>query len=89
VRDEQVHGEWDSRILSTAPGERFEMPNISRTLVESAMEAANWDSPRAIADLFKIMGEPEAGKMPGLALELSQALHSSKSDRCQNRCCLR
>ena len=47
-------------------------------LVKSAMETANWDSARAIADLFEIMGEPEAEQMPGPALELSRAcIHQS------------
>jgi hypothetical protein len=71
-------GEWDSRILSAEPGERFEMPNISRILVKNAIETGDWNSAKAIADLFEIMGEPECEKMPGLVLELSRAcVHQS------------
>jgi len=58
--------EWDSRIFLTAPEEIFEMPNISRTLVEKGMETGRWDSTSGITDLFQRMGEPEWEKMPHL-----------------------
>jgi len=63
-------GEWDSRILLAEPGESYEMPNISRVLVENAQLSGVWDSKQAIVGLFKIMGEPEWEKIPDLVLEI-------------------
>jgi hypothetical protein len=62
--------EWDSRIFLTEPEEFFEMPNISKTLVEKGMETGRWDSTSGILDLFQRMGEPEWKKMPPLILSI-------------------
>ena len=64
--------EWDSRILSAEPGELYEMPNISKTLVKRGMETGTWDSVWAILDLFQCMGEPEWEKMPDLILSIKK-----------------
>ena len=64
--------EWDSRILSAEPGEFYEMPNISKTLVKIGIETGTWDSISAILDLFKCMGEPEWEKMPDLILSIKK-----------------
>jgi hypothetical protein len=64
--------EWDSRILSAEPGEFYEMPNISKTLVKKGVETGAWDSTSAILDLFKSMGEPEWEKMPDLILSIKK-----------------
>ncbi|MCK5835712.1 MAG: hypothetical protein KAH09_00475 [Desulfobacula sp.] len=66
-------GEWDSRILLAAPGEVFEMPNISRVLMGQAIKTGEWDSRQAIVDLFKVMGEPDWEKIPDLVLEIKNA----------------
>jgi len=66
-------GEWDSRILMTRPGEIFEMPNISRVLVENAIKNGEWNSCQAIGDLFKTMGEKDWKKIPDLVLELKHS----------------
>jgi len=66
-------GEWDSRILVAKPGEVFEMPNISRVLVENAIKTGKWDSWQAILDLFNAMGEKDWKKIPDLVLELKQS----------------
>jgi len=66
-------GEWDSRILVAGPGEVFEMPNISRVLVGQAIKIGKWESRQAIADLFKVMGEPQWAKIPDLVLEIKIA----------------
>jgi hypothetical protein len=64
--------EWDSRILSAEPGEFYEMPNISKTLVTKGIETGTWDSTSAILDLFQCMGEPEWKKMPDLILSIKK-----------------
>ena len=64
--------EWDSRILSAGQGEFYEMPNISKTLVEKGMETGEWDSTQAILDLFQRMGEPDWEKMPKLILSIKE-----------------
>lgn len=63
-------GEWDSRLLTAGPDEIFEMPHISRALVRQAARTGAWESRSAILDLFSLMGEPEALKMPDLVLEM-------------------
>ena len=70
--------EWDSRILSAAPEEFYEMPNISKTLVKKGIETGTWDSISAILDLFHCMGEPEWEKMPDLILSIKKnTLHNT------------
>ena len=64
--------EWDSRILLAEPGEFYEMPNISKTLVKRGMETGTWDSVWAILDLFQCMGEPEWEKMPDLIFSIKK-----------------
>lgn len=64
--------EWDSRILSAEPGEFYEMPNISKTLVKKGIATGTWDSISAILDLFQHMGEPEWEKMPDLILSIKK-----------------
>jgi hypothetical protein len=64
--------EWDSRILSAEPGEFYEMPNISKTLVKKGIETGIWDSTSAILDLFQCMGELEWEKMPDLILSIKK-----------------
>lgn len=72
--------EWDSRILSTEPGEFYEMPNIAKTLVKKAIESGTWDSTSAIRDLFRCMGEPDWEKMPDLILDIkTHTLHNTIS----------
>ena len=71
VRSSQC-SEWDFRILTARPGESYEMPNISKTLVKKGMETGRWDSTSAILDLFQRMGEPEWEKMPNLILSLKK-----------------
>jgi hypothetical protein len=62
--------EWDSRIFLAEPEEIFEMPNISKTLVERGMETGRWDTGSGILDLFQRMGEREWEKMPHLILSI-------------------
>jgi hypothetical protein len=66
-------GEWDSRIMVTQPGEVFEMPNISRTLISNAIESGKWDTTWAIQNLFQKMGEPDWEKLPTLVRELKDS----------------
>lgn len=66
--------EWDSRVLLAAPGEPYEMPNISKLLIKKAVETGRWNSAAAILDLFQYMGEPEWEKMPALILSIKNKL---------------
>ena len=72
--------EWDSRILLAEPGESYEMPNISKTLVKMGMETGRWDSTPAILDLFQCMGEPEWEKLPALILSIKKNTMHNKID---------
>lgn len=72
--------EWDSRILLAEPGESYEMPNISKTLVKMGMETGRWSSTPAILDLFQRMGEPEWEKLPALILSIRKNTMHNKID---------
>ncbi len=72
--------EWDSRILIAEPGEVYEMPNISKTLVNMGMETGRWDSTPAILDLFQCMGEPEWEKLPALIIPIKKNTMHNKID---------
>jgi len=64
--------EWDYRVLQATPTEIYEMPNISKVLMEKATATGRWDSTAAIRELFQNMGEPEWEKMPELVLNIKQ-----------------
>lgn len=65
-------GEWDHRLLVTAPGELYEMPNISRYLVKKAMHSGSWETSAAVADMYRDMGEPCWDRMPELIRRLGR-----------------
>jgi len=62
--------EWDDRVVGIVPGEIYEMPNISRYLVKSAMAGAKWDVRAAVGALYRDMGEAEWKKMPDVVDEI-------------------
>ena len=55
---------WEDRVLLTESEEMYEMPNIVRHLVENASHTGRWDAAYAIAQLFRVMGEPGWERMP-------------------------
>ncbi len=63
-------GEWDDRVLMLEPGERYEMPNISRWLLLIFKKTGEWRPQQAISDYFRDSGEPEWAQMPVLAREM-------------------
>jgi hypothetical protein len=63
---------WEDRLLLCKPGESYEVPNIARYLVEEAANTGCWNPERAIAMIFKEMGEPAWEKMPGLVERLEE-----------------
>ena len=63
-------GEWDDRIFLAEPGESYQIPNISKFLIDCAQETGNWDSHLAIGILFQIMNEPSWEKIPELVLAI-------------------
>lgn len=65
-------GEWDDRILLLEPGEVYQMPNISRVLVQVAKETGHWDIRLAVLELYREMGEPLWQKMPDLVQNLAE-----------------
>ena len=65
-------GEWDDRVLMAEPGEVYEMPNVSKLLVESARQSGKWDSQKAIEDFFKMSGEPEWERVLALVRRMGE-----------------
>jgi hypothetical protein len=64
--------EWDDRMMILTPGQTYEMPNIARYLVETAMETGKWDPSRAVAALYRDMGAPDWKKIPALVQDLAR-----------------
>jgi len=58
--------EWDNRLLLMEPGEVYEIPNISRYLIETAAATGTWNIKGAVLSLYKDMGEENWQKMPDL-----------------------
>jgi hypothetical protein len=63
---------WEDRLLLLEPGEEYEMPNIVRYLVAEAEVTGRWETGRALAELFREMGEPNWEQIPELVRELGQ-----------------
>ena len=65
-------GEWDDRMLLLAPGEQYEMPNISRLMVKDAQCSGNWDADKAITAFFEAAGEPLWRLIPSLVRRIKE-----------------
>ncbi|MFO8100919.1 MAG: hypothetical protein R6U37_01940 [Dehalococcoidia bacterium] len=65
-------GEWDDRLVMAEPGEMYEMPNVSRLLVEDARQSGEWNSQKAIESFFKTSGEPEWEMIPQLVRRMQE-----------------
>ena len=63
---------WEDRLLLSESGEEYEIPNIVRYLVEEAKITGHWEIGRALAELFRDMGEPNWEQIPELVEELGQ-----------------
>jgi len=69
---------WEDRLLLFEPGEEYEIPNIIRYLVEEAKITGRWEAGRALAELFRDMGEPNWEQIPELVEELGQQAKNYK-----------
>lgn len=69
VRTVKSH-EWDDRVLIADSGEVYELPNLIRYLLEEASRTGEWNPPKALAGLFRKMGDPHWRKMPALVEQL-------------------
>ena len=65
-------GAWEDRLLLCKPGESYELPNVVRYLVQNASKTGHWSPMRAIAEVFKEIGEPAWQQMPELVAELGK-----------------
>jgi len=76
---------WEDRLLLFEPGEEYEIPNIVRYLVEEAKMTGCWEAGRALAELFREMGEPNWEQIPKLVKELGQQAKNYKITAIQIR----
>ena len=63
---------WEDRLLVAKPEELYEVPNIVRYLAEDARKTGRWEAGRALAELFRDMGEPNWEQIPKLVEELGK-----------------
>jgi len=73
-------GEWDNLILLAEEGENYQLPNVSRFLVDIARISGHWDSQEAIFRLFRIMNEPAWQMMPELVVKMMAKAVNGKVD---------
>jgi len=69
---------WEDRLLVAKPEELYELPNIVRYLVEEAKITGRWEAGRALAELFRDMGEPDWEQIPKLVEELGRQAKNYK-----------
>jgi hypothetical protein len=69
---------WEDRLLLSEPGEEYEIPNIVRYLVEEAKITGCWEAGRALAELFREMGETNWEQIPELVKELGRQAKNYK-----------
>ena len=76
--------EWEDAVLLPKPGEMYKVPpNVVECLVEEAIQAGRWNVENAIAEIFKLMGEPEWEKMPELVQKLGKESKDCKINAIQ------
>ena len=63
---------WEDRLLVAKPEELYEVPNIVRYLAEDARKTGRWEAGRALAELFRDMGEPNWEQIPKLVERLKK-----------------
>jgi len=63
---------WEDRLLLCKLGESYVLPNIVQNLVQNASKTGCWAPMKAIAEVFKEIGEPAWQQMPELAAELGK-----------------
>ena len=82
--------EWDERLMMMEPGERYEMPNISRYLIETVAATGTWDIEGAVLSLYRDMGEPDWRKMPALVTAIAgQAVNHTIGAAAINAACIK
>lgn len=73
-------GEWDDRVLVLSPGEKYEMPNVSRLMVKYASITGVWDSSKAVTAFFEDAGEPLWRLIPSLVQRMKEGCPSQGID---------
>jgi hypothetical protein len=74
--------------LITREGEVYEIPNVIRYLVREALQPGTWNPERAIMELFKDLGDPEWGQIPGLVRSIVEGAvnHKITGDQIKRIC---
>jgi len=75
--------EWEDALLLPKSGEMYKVPNVVEYLVEEAIQAGRWNVENAIAEISKLMGEPEWEKMPELVEKLGKESKDCKINAIQ------
>jgi hypothetical protein len=78
-------GAWEDRVLLCKPGESYELPNVARHLVQNASKTGHWSPMRAIAKVFREIGEPAWQQMPELVAELGRKARDGQISAAQIR----
>jgi hypothetical protein len=63
---------WEHRLLLLKDGEVYEIPNIIKYLVKDALHSGEWDSQKAIGELFKELRDPDWERIPKLVRAIAE-----------------
>jgi hypothetical protein len=80
---------WEDRLLLLKEGEIYEIPNIIRSLVKHALHKRTWSPEKAIIELFKELGDPGWGRIPGMVMSIvEEAIDHKITGNQINKICL-
>ena len=79
---------WEDRLLLIEQGEIYEIPNIVQYLIREAVQTGTWNPEKAIIELFKELGDPEWGQIPGLVRSIVEGAvnHKITGDQIKRIC---
>ncbi|MGQ9545469.1 MAG: hypothetical protein ACUVQX_06755 [Candidatus Bathycorpusculaceae bacterium] len=76
---------WEERTLTAKVGEKYEMPNVIRHLINYAKETGCWDPEVAVKKYLEEIAEPEADKMVKVFRGIREEIRNSKQVICAAR----
>ena len=79
---------WEDRLLLLKDGEVYEIPNIIRYLVKDALHTGEWDTEKAIGELFKELRDPAWKRIPELVRAIAEESinHTISSNQIKKVC---
>ncbi|MBM3183209.1 MAG: hypothetical protein FJZ83_04145 [Chloroflexi bacterium] len=71
-------GDWEDRMLLPRADEIYRMPNVTRHLVDNAIQTGHWEPEKAIREVFQEIREPETEKLLSLVERMASELRGRR-----------